>query len=132
MVEIKLKKTINFGLIKIKFKKSNTYVTLTDLLGNALIIKHGGLFWEGPKRRTPYVSTLCFKSMLSQIKDLNIIFKAFILYITRLKVEGRNRYISRLFKDNAEELVNIEYGLCAIRRVKKAHNGVRLAKERRI
>jgi ribosomal protein S11 len=44
MVEIKLKKILNFGVIKIKFKKSNTYVTLTDLSGNVLIIRHGGLF----------------------------------------------------------------------------------------
>jgi hypothetical protein len=97
-----------------------------------LIIRHGGLFWEGPKRRTPYVSTVCFNGVLSAIKDLNITFKAFILHITRLKVEGRNRYISRLFKDDTEELVNVENGLCAIRKVKKAHNGVRFPKERRI
>ena len=44
MVEVKIKKTLNFGLIKLKFKKSNTYVTLTDDTGNVLLIKHGGLF----------------------------------------------------------------------------------------
>ena len=132
MVEVKLQKILNFGVIKIKFKKSNTYVTLTDIFGNVLIIKHGGLFFEGQKRRTPYVSTLCFKNVLTAIQDLNITFKAFILHLTRLRVEGRNRYISRLFKDNAVELSNVEKGMCAVRKVKKAHNGVRLAKERRI
>jgi ribosomal protein S11 len=132
MVEIKLQKTLNFGLIKVKFKKSNTYVTLTDIFGSVLIIKHGGMFFEGKKRRTPYVSTLCFKGVLTSLKDLNITFKAFILYITRLKVEGRNRYVSRLFKDSIPEIDNVENGMCAVRKVKKAHNGVRLAKERRI
>lgn len=132
MVEVKLRKILNFGVIKIKFKKSNTYVTLTDIFGTVLIIKHGGMFFENKKRRTPYVATLCFKGVLTAIEDLNITFKAFILYITRLKVEGRNRYVSRLFKDNASELSHVEYGMCAIRKVKKAHNGVRLAKERRI
>lgn len=44
MVEIKFEKTLTFGVIKIKFKKSNTYVTLTDIKGNVLITKHGGSF----------------------------------------------------------------------------------------
>jgi ribosomal protein S11 len=132
MVEVKTKETLNFAFIKLKFKRSNTFVTLTLDSGNVLIVKHGGSFFEGPKRRTPYVSTLCFKAVLTSIPNLNFIFKSFVIFVTRLRVEGRNRYISRLFKDEAEELIHIENGICAVRKVKKAHNGVRFSKERRI
>jgi len=83
-MEIKLKKIINFGLIKIKLKPNNVFITLTDFSGNVLMEKHAGLSeFKSSKRRTPFVASVVFKSLVRDLRKTKYHIKVFILQIRK-------------------------------------------------
>jgi small subunit ribosomal protein S11 len=125
-MKIKIKETINFGLIKIKPTLNNIFITLTDINGAVLISKHSGLFnFRGSKKKTPYVASLVIKNLISQIININI--KFFIIQIQGYIRSGVTRNIIKEL-----EVLKINNIICIEYINKKSHNGLRAKKKRRL
>ena len=125
---IKIENTINFGYIKIKPTLNNIFITLTDDKGNVLISKHAGLLdFKGSKKKTPYVAGLVIKDLMLEVKNLNILFKSFILQIQGYIRSGATNNIVKQLKDlKINNIIYIEYVN------KRVHNGLRAKKKRRL
>lgn len=127
-MKIKEEKIINFAIIKVKPTLNNIFITLTDLDGNVLISKHAGLLeFKGSKKRTPYVAGLILKNLIEEIQSLNLIIKTFKLQVKGYIRSGAiNNIVKQLADLNINNVIYIEYIM------KKAHNGLRLKKARRL
>lgn len=125
---IKIDNTINFGYIKIKPTLNNIFITLTDDKGNVLVSKHAGLLdFKGSKKKTPYVAGLVVKDLMLEVKNLNLLFKTFILQIQGYIRSGATNNIVKQLKDlKINNIIYIEYVN------KRVHNGLRAKKKRRL
>lgn len=125
---IKIDNTINFGYIKIKPTLNNIFITLTDDKGNVLVSKHAGLLdFKGSKKKTPYVAGLVVKDLMLEVKNLNLLFKTFVLQIQGYIRSGATNNIVKQLKDlKINNIIYIEYVN------KRVHNGLRAKKKRRL
>ena len=125
---LKEKKVYNFVLLKINPTFNNIFLTLTDFQGNVLLTKHAGLLkFKGSKKRTPYVAAQVMKQLISDLDNLNLEIKTIIIqvfgYIRHSSIQSIIRYLDKLALKN---VIYVEYIN------KKAHNGLRLKKKRRL
>jgi small subunit ribosomal protein S11 len=133
-MKIKLKKSITFGYIKIKPTINNIFITLTDLNGNVIISKHAGsLAFKGRKKATPYIASVVFANLIEDIlEDTIVSVEACILQILGsikyTKIKGMLKKLDKNQFDmiDYDDIIVLQYIN------KKAHNGVRRAKQRRI
>lgn len=114
------------GIINIVTHFNNTYVTLTDIFGNVLFVRSGGLVGiKGPNRSTSVTSEEVTWAVCSFLKKTALKFLIFkisgVLYSRKMKAAfkifkfQRGYKILRVFNNTA-----------------KAHNGIRLKKKRRL
>lgn len=114
------------GIINIVICFNNTYVTLTDLYGNVLFVRSGGLVGiKGPNRSTSVTSeevtlSVCAFLKKTPLKFLILKFSG-VLYSRKIKAAfkvftfQKNYKILRVFNNTP-----------------KAHNGIRLKKKKRL
>lgn len=124
---IRKKKIISqIGIISIIIYLNNTYVTLSDLFGNVLLVKSGGLVGiKGPNRSTSVTSeevtaTVCSFVQKKKIKFLILKFSG-VLYSRKIKAALK---VFNFFKKL--KILKI------INNTPKSHNGIRLKKKKRL
>jgi len=124
---IKNKLNYNFAYLKIKPTLNNIFLTLTDTKGNVLISKHAGLInVKGSKKRTPFVAGEVVEDLLKEIDKKNLSIK---LYILQIDGYIKNAIISSVIK----KLKALQNNIFYIEYInKKAHNGLRPKKKRRL
>ena len=127
---MKLKKKVHFlyGYIKVKVTLNNIFIMLCDKHGNILISKQCGMLRsKGTRKKTPYIATLLIRSLVAEMRKKNIFIKLIILQINGFL---SNKIVINIVKSLRELKVNnvfyIEY------KQSKAHNGLRLKKQRRL
>ena len=125
---LKKQKTIPFGLLKVRLTLNNLFITLTDINGNVLIVKHAGLLnFQGSKKKTPYVGGLVVKNLIHSLNNSNFKIRALkIQIIGFLQNSITNNIIKQLQTLSLSNLIYIEYIN------KYAHNGLRAKKKRRL
>ena len=125
---LKKKETLNFGLLKIRLTLNNLFITLTDINGNVLIVKHAGLLnFQGSKKKTPYVGGLVLKNLIQTLANSDFKIKALkVQIIGFLQNSITNNIIKQLQTLSISNLIYIEYIN------KYAHNGLRAKKKRRL
>lgn len=133
-MEVKLKKSITLGLIKIKSTMNNMFVTLTDLDGKVIISKHAGLLsFKGKKKATPYVANVVFISLIEDIiKNEIVTVEACILQVLGKTKRSKVKTMLRRLKTTEIDTIDYDDIILAQRIRNIAHNGVRLRKQRRI
>lgn len=133
-MEIKLKKSITFGIIKIKSTINNIFVTLTDIDGNVIISKHAGLLnFKGKKKATPYVANVTFISLIEDIMKNDIVtIEACLMQILGRTKKSKIRAMLRRLKPTEVDTIDYDDIILNQRIRNVAHNGVRLSKQRRI
>jgi len=133
-MKIKLKKAITIGFIKIKPTINNIFVTLTDSTGNVIISKHAGpLSFKGKKKATPYIASVVFASLIQDIMKGDIV----TIEACIVQVRGSIKYtkIKGMFKrldKNQFDMIDYDDVIILQYINKRAHNGVRRCKQRRI
>lgn len=133
-MKVKLKKSITFGFIKIRPTINNIFVTLTDINGNVIISKHAGpLSFKGKKKATPYIASVVFASLIQDImKDDIVNVEACIVHIRgSIKYTKIKGMLKRLDK-NQFDMIDYDDIIVLQYINKRAHNGVRRCKQRRI
>ena len=125
---MKVTKIYKHGFIKIRPSNNNIFVTITDNDGKVLFKSTAGLIdFQGSKKRTPYVASQVMKDVMDQYFNSSIQIKLFIL---EFRGFIQTSLIKTMIKQlNKYKMNNIFY-LSYIN--KRAHNGVRLKKQRRI
>lgn len=121
-------KSYNFGYIKIKSTLNNIFVTLTDFNGEVILYKTAGLLnFQGSKKRTPYIASQVFKSLMLDIVNLELDFKILILQVYNyIKKSFMYNIMTQIKTLKLNNIIYIQYVN------KKIHNGIRLKKKRRI
>lgn len=114
------------GVISIVIHLNNTYITLTDLFGNVLLIRSGGLIGiKGPNRSTSVTSEEVTYNVCSFLKKINIKFLILkftgVLYSRKIKAALKVFTFFKTFKI-----------LKVINNTPKSHNGIRLKKRKRL
>lgn len=133
-MEVKLKKSITLGLIKIKSTLNNMFVTLTDLEGKVIISKHAGLLaFKGKKKASSYVANVVFISLIEDIMKNEIVnVEACIMQVFTKTKRAKVKAMLRRLKPTEIDTIDYDDIILAQRIRNRAHNGVRFPKQRRI
>lgn len=133
-MEVKLKKSLTLGILKIKSTINNMFVTLTDMSGNVIISNHAGLLnFKGKKKATPYVANVVFVSVIENIMKNEIVtMDACIMQVLGKTKKSKVKAMLRRLKPTEIDTIEYDDIIFSQRIRNRAHNGVRLAKQRRI
>ena len=117
----------NFGYLKVKPTTNNIFLTLSDEKGNVIISKHAGsIKIKGTQKRTPFIAGQVCEHLLTELERNNINIKLWILQIDGFIKNNLVKTVVKKLRSKEKYIFYIEY----IRR--KAHNGLRKKKDRRL
>lgn len=69
----KIQLTSNVGVVHIKATFNNTFITITDLNGNALASGSAGMVgFKGTKKSTPYAAQIASLNVAKRVKDMGL------------------------------------------------------------
>ena len=126
-----MKKTIkiyNYSILKIRPTINNTFITLTTVEGNVILKSSAGIEkFTGKKKGTAYVAEVVAKNLILRLREKNIQIN---MLIVELQGYVKNYAFKRVFKIFKKLKVTILMGVYNY--TKKAHNGVRKKKEKRL
>lgn len=114
------KKSITYGKIIVQASLNNTFVVLTDFVGNVLLTMSAGMMFKGSKKQTAYAG---------QVVMAELINRAMAIGLQRANIEvkgaGPSRDSALKAIPNSLEVVHITDSTPI------AHNGCRAKKKRR-
>lgn len=118
----------NYCILKIKPTSNNVFVTLTTIDGNVILKSSAGIEeFKGKKKNTAYVAEVVAKNLILSLKQKNI-----QVNMLSLELQGyvKNYAFKRIIKSFQKLKVTILMNVYNY--IKKAHNGMRKRKERRL
>lgn len=121
-------KIYNYCILKVKPTLNNVFVTLTDVDGNVILKSSAGIEkFSGKKKGTAYVAEVVVKNMILGLKE-----KKIRINMLALELQGfvKNYSFKRIIKLFQKIKVTILMSVYAY--VRKAHNGMRKKKEKRL
>ena len=118
----------NYCVLKIRPTSNNVFVTLTTIDGDVILKSSAGIEkFKGKKKNTAYVAEVVTKNLILSLKEKNI-----QVNMLSLELQGyiKNYAFKRIIKIFQKLKVSILMNIYNY--VKKAHNGMRKRKEKRL
>lgn len=121
-------KIYNYCILKVRPTSNNVFVTLTTVDGNVILKSSAGIEkFSGKKKGTAYVAEVVAKNLILSLKARQI-----RINMLAMELQGfvKNYAFKRIFKLFQKIKVTILMGVYIY--LKKAHNGMRSRKEKRL